>query len=120
MNSVLQVQKPYVNFFTSVVSCCSQHWSLFPNSRLSTVHTSLVALTQFSITVLHGFTSTTFAKNYKFHSRNRPLAALLSSTLAKLHAHGSFAATLTPAFHLPYTSVFSFPKHPAFSSWSIL
>ena len=77
-------------------------------------------LWHFSIAVLHGFSSTTFAENCKFHSRKRPVTALFSSTPATLHAHGRFAGNLTPVVHLLYMSVFHFSNSLLFSAWSIL
>jgi len=65
MNSVFQVHNVSVNIFLLLLHPVVHSIAhLLPTSRLPTVHISLVALTHFPITVLHRFTSTTYAENY--------------------------------------------------------
>lgn len=58
---------------------------LFANSWLFAVDTSLVAVTQVLITVLHGFTSTFLTHTSQFHSRGHPFVVSFNSTVTMPH-----------------------------------
>jgi hypothetical protein len=80
---------PYSEFFTSLPPVVHSTGHLFANSQLSTVDTSLVALTQVLMTVLHHITHTTL------HNSTATVISLRhSSPHIHIHTHTHTLASL--------------------------
>jgi hypothetical protein len=95
---------PYLKF-SLLLSPFHNTAHLFANSRLSIFHTSLAALTEVLITVVHGFYSTKLAQHYAVPQPHTYLRCVFQ--LHYCYASRTVASPqLTQVVHLAYMPVF--------------